>query len=951
MKIRYLLLLVCLLAALVCASAEEAAQEPVTLITPEGLTVTHVIGDDGFSDAELLIQHCYADGAYETAFILNSELSGLGDADAMYRLGCQHLSGLGTAQDADAALECFTGSSRMGCSEAALALHLARLNGWGMQQDVLTAVADLTAEAQEGRFQDAAALIFLHGAYDVPAHMATALHWFNQLHESLLAQDPAAYEAELTAFLASDPALLTTPPSVQLTGWQEPAVQAQMSLQLGQFWLEGRGGLTDAQAAARWYEHAASFDGTPWAAQAHTALAQLYLEGTLGTVDAPRAIGHLLQDPTRRAENAFRAGQMYWDGLTGEDGTVHLAQDRQTALPLLTESAEAGYAPACLLLGNAYRTGTDVAADPARAAHFYALGLVDTDDTACYDPLLAMYQQGLLYDRSVMDEVYQGLQRWIGTDHQLAMLLADHWLNGVAAQDGTVLVQQDRRAAFLLMDHYRNEHARLHQAPEVYFLNWLGWFYSGNAPEIVARDYAKARACYVESAQAGNGYAMAMVGVFYQNGRGVSVDHMTARKWYKAAIGAGYAAAQGYLDALNGQYPEYPVDLAVTIVTPQGLSLSHTVNASDRQTRSDAELLAAACALEGLWAEAAEINRQLAELGDVDAMYRLGAHYASGLGLSNDDAMAIQWLRKSADAGCSDAVFALACMYLNGWGVTQDAVRAAAMLDVTNGTDELSFLLATLYKNGYANLPADPDAARRCYDAAVAVSLQVISDYADAPGPMTDMAQSRYDAYHTAFEASTALDPRLLTRPRPMMLDWTKSPGTVCAEIAAFWESGRSAPVDCAAAVRWYENALRLEPGNDTVCRPLARLLCDGSAGYWDVQRAIALLCRVRAYEEVAAMFDAGVTATDGRICLAPNDIVAQAFHTLSDNPGDPDASARLGDLFRDGVIVSADPDLAAAFYAGAPDSPYCAGQLAALTGNDPETDPAPQETQETADE
>ena len=908
MKRLILLLLVCVLLPVLPALAEDAPGEAVTLTTPDGLTVTHAVNGSPYilySDAELLIQHYCTMGEYEKAFWLNEQLANLGDTDALYRLGCQYLSGLGTAKDESAALECFTTARDAGSTDAALALILARLNGWGMPQDTLGTAAELNALAQQGQFRYELALLYLHGAHDIPAHEATATYWFDQRCSYRKETDPARYEAALAAFLATSPTILTDPLPVQHENWDNTAAKAAMGLALGQFWQEGRGGVTDMQSAAFWYEFTSALPNARQTAWANAALADMHLSGVLGAVDVEKAIGYFQQPQDPDGYGAYRIGIMYWDGVTGADGTVHLAADTTLALSWLEKAT--AYNPACKLLGDAYRTGERVPADPRTAAHYYALGLNNSDTTECYDPLLQMYQEGLLYDRAVMDGIWAGLRYWRGTDHQLAIRLAADWLNGKTAEDGTVLVQQDRKAAFQLMDDFRTVHARLHDDPEVFILNWLGWFYSGNAPEAVARDYAKALDCYIESANAGNGYAMAMAGVFYQNGRGMPVDHMTARAWYRKAIAAGYTGAQGYLDALNVAYPEYPVDLFATLTTSQGLTLTHTVNRTDGSAFTDAELLAAGYAMEGLWALALEINEQLAALNDVDAMYRLGCHYASGLGVQPDDALAVEWLRKAADAGCGDAVFALGCMYLNGWGVKQDAPKGAAMLETLAAFDadrsELPFQLATLYHSGHATLAADADKA-----------LAFL--HTDDP---------------SVLEASTAPDERLLTRPQPMMYAWLNDPAAVCVGMATFWTEGRGGAADLTESIRWYENALRIDPTCLAASQPLAELLRDGTAGYCDAQRAITLFMAAGACDKVGAMFDTGVTGPDGRVSLAPNAIIAEAFHTWAAEPGNVDAGIRLGDLFRDGSIVTANPNLAAAFYWRTTGSPYCADQLTAL--------------------
>ncbi len=924
MRRYFLPLLLCLLLALP-ALAEEAAPEMVTVTTPEGLSVTHAVNhpaDTLYSDAELLVQHECSTGDYERAFQLNTQLYALGDHAAAYRLGCHYLSGLGTEQDASAALAHWGVAKAAGNAEATRALVLARLNGWGMPQDTVGAVAEMNGL---NLYQDLA-LLYLHGAHDIPAHETTALHWFDQRYGTLKESLPQKYEELLAAFLASAPDSLTAPPPVQMADWDNPVMQAWAGLALGQFWQEGRGGVTDPLSAAYWYEFTTTLSNTKEASWAHAFLGDMHLSGALGEINVEKAMTHFLQDVYDVGYGPYRVGRMYWDGVTAPDGTVLLEKNIHAAMPYLTDAAEKNNEMACKLLGDAYRTGDQVSVNLSAAAHYYALGLKDTRAADCYEPLLDMYQAGLLYDRTVMEEIAQGLKYWRGADHQLGILLSEHWLNGLTAEDGTVLVAQDRRAAFQLMDNYRNEHAHLHPEPEVYFLNWLGWFYSGNAPEAVDRNYAKALDCYMESAQVGNGYAMAMVGVFYQNGRGMPVDHMTARAWYKRAIEAGYTGAQGYLDALNSQYPEYPVDQAVTIVTSSGLTLTHVINPTAAAALTDAELVMQGLCIDGRWEEALEINDHLAQLGDVEAMKRLGQHYASGLGVQQDDALAVEWLRKAADAGSEDAVFSLSAMYLGGWGVTQDAFKASAMLESLTGAadidPEMLYLLSTLYKAGYASLPPDEALARQTYER-YAASLRRKMD--------AEQSKALLEERQAYLTACTAPDVLLTTRPAPALTSWQTPDSSVYTGLGEFWREGCGGLTDIAEAVRWYELTLQHFPREKAAMYALAEIYRDGSAGYCDVQRSIALFCGLGEYEEVAAMFDTGVTGPDGQVSLAPNAIIAEAFRAWVLDPGNTVAGARLGDLFRDGSIVTANPDIAASFYWAARESQYCLEQLTAL--------------------
>ena len=187
--------------------------------------------------------------------------------------------------------------------------------------------------------------------------------------------------------------------------------------------------------------------------------------------------------------------------------------------------------------------------------------------------------------------------------------------------------------------------------------------------------------------------------------------------------------------------------------------------------------------------------------------------------------------------------------------------------------------------------------------------------YGYTPSPQLDVRQRSYDARRAAFENASTPDARLTTQPLPITADWTSPDQKITVALARFHAEGRGGAVDDAEARRWYEYTLTSFPDSGTADYPLAVLLRDGRGGESDPQRAIALFCGVSAYAEAGNMFDNGVTGADGQVRLAPNAIIASAFRTWAADPGNADAGKLLGDLFRDGSILSANPSLAAYFY------------------------------------
>lgn len=79
----------------------------------------------------------------------------------------------------------------------------------------------------------------------------------------------------------------------------------------------------------------------------------------------------------------------------------------------------------------------------------------------------------------------------------------------------------------------------------------------------------------------------------------------------------------------------------------------------------------------GDYATALQISKPLAEQGDAGAQGLLGAMYANGRGLPQDDRQAAKWYRLAAEQGDAGAQGLLGAMYRNGRGVPKDCEQAA----------------------------------------------------------------------------------------------------------------------------------------------------------------------------------------------------------------------------------------------------------------------------------
>ena len=78
----------------------------------------------------------------------------------------------------------------------------------------------------------------------------------------------------------------------------------------------------------------------------------------------------------------------------------------------------------------------------------------------------------------------------------------------------------------------------------------------------------------------------------------------------------------------------------------------------------------------GDYKTAFEKLQPLAEQGHTGAQHCLGAMYANGAGVIQDDIEAIKWIRKAAEQGHDEAQHNLGVMYANGQGIEKDNVEA-----------------------------------------------------------------------------------------------------------------------------------------------------------------------------------------------------------------------------------------------------------------------------------
>lgn len=104
----------------------------------------------------------------------------------------------------------------------------------------------------------------------------------------------------------------------------------------------------------------------------------------------------------------------------------------------------------------------------------------------------------------------------------------------------------------------------------------------------------------------------------------------------------------------------------------------------------------------GDYATALAIFRPLAEQGNVDAQFGLGAMYWDGHGVAQDLKEAVKWFQLASAQGHANAQFALGLMYANGQGVLKNKKEAVKWyrLAAAQGFASAQNTLGAIYYGG-----------------------------------------------------------------------------------------------------------------------------------------------------------------------------------------------------------------------------------------------------------
>ncbi len=183
--------------------------------------------------------------------------------------------------------------------------------------------------------------------------------------------------------------------------------------------------------------------------------------------------------------------------------------------------------------------------------------------------------------------------------------------------------------------------------------------------------------------------------------------------------------------------------------------------------------------------------QKLAEQGDAQAQWNLGAMYYYGQDITQDYMQAFYWYEKAAEQGHASAQYNIGVMYDNGQGVGQDYAEALKWykLAAAQGHAEAQYFIGDMYGDGQG-VGQDDAEALRWYKLAAA---QGKADAQHNIGAMYDNGQGVGQNYAEALKWYTL----------------AAAQGYACAQynIGFMYDMGHGVVQDDAEALKWYKLA------------------------------------------------------------------------------------------------------------------------------------------------
>ena len=344
-------------------------------------------------------------------------------------------------------------------------------------------------------------------------------------------------------------------------------------------------------------------------------------------------------------------------------------------------------------------------------------------------------------------------------------------------------------------------------------------------------------------------------------------------------------------------------------------------------TRQDAQIFP-------LGSSASDIDslRQAAEQGNANAQNNLGAMYATGQGVPQDDREAVKWYRMAAEQGDAYAQYNLGFAYANGEGVPEDDREAVKWyrMAAEQGLANAQYNLGVSYANG-EGVPEDDREAVKWYRMAAEQGLanaqnNLGSAYANGQGvPQDDREAVKWYRMAAEQENANAQDNlgfmyangRGVPRDDREAVKWSRmaaEQGLANAQdnLGASYATGQGVPQDDREAVKWYRMAA--EQGNANAQNNLGFMYANGMGVPQDDREAVkwyrmaAEQGNANAQSNLGFMYDNGMGVPE-------DDREAVKWYRMAAEQGNANAQSNLGVMYDNGMGVPEDDREAVKWY------------------------------------
>ena len=227
--------------------------------------------------------------------------------------------------------------------------------------------------------------------------------------------------------------------------------------------------------------------------------------------------------------------------------------------------------------------------------------------------------------------------------------------------------------------------------------------------EGVSVDYTKALYWYTKSAELGFYNSQIRIAEIYATGTGVSLNYEEALNWYKKACEGGAVSPQldlARLYRIKIQDFEKAVFWYESFLKQgmEKLLKAKEYNQWLAESVDKAVDELANCYKDGMKdnKKIFDMYKRVAEMGNAKAAFILGASYFYGTGVEKDYEIAVFWLTRAAEQNHGDAQYYLKKCYENGLGVEKDIEKAVYWCKkaAEHNQPEAQFCMGIWYEEG-----------------------------------------------------------------------------------------------------------------------------------------------------------------------------------------------------------------------------------------------------------